>query len=141
MTPHAASLASLSPAILVHLVLAGGALALGPVALLARKGSRLHRAFGYAWVTLMIGAAASAVFVRRFSGLNFAGFTPIHLFVIVTVVGIGGALWAIARRDVQRHRQAMWGTYVGACVVAGAFALLPGRYLGDLLWHHALGLI
>ncbi|MCD6735187.1 MAG: hypothetical protein LT103_16525 [Burkholderiaceae bacterium] len=35
----------------------------------------------------------------------------------------------------------MWITYLGGCVGAGLFALLPGRYLGQLLWHHALGLI
>lgn len=141
MTPHAASLASLPPAILVHLMLAAGTLILGPVALLARKGSRLHRAFGYAWVTLMLATALSALFVRNFSAANLAGFTPTHLLVIVTVGGIGSALWAISRRDVARHRLSMWGTYLGACVVAGAFAFLPGRYLGDLLWHHTLGLI
>lgn len=132
-TVHA-SLAGLSPAVAVHLALAAGALVLGPVALLARKGSRMHRAFGYAWVTLMLGAALSSVFLRRFSGFNVAGFTPIHLLAIVTVVGIGGALWAIAKRNVARHRGAMWGTYLGACVVAGAFAAMPGRYLGDLIW-------
>jgi uncharacterized membrane protein len=26
-------------------------------------------------------------------------------------------------------------------LIAGAFTLLPGRYLGSLLWHHTLGLI
>ena len=89
----------------------------------------------------MLGAAISALFIRRFNGLNLAGFTPIHLLVIVTFAGIGHALWNIARRNIAAHRKAMWGTYVGACVVAGGFALLPGRYLGDLLWQRALGLV
>jgi uncharacterized membrane protein len=31
-------------------------------------------------------------------------------------------------------------TYIGACIVAGLFTLVPGRYLGDLLWHNFLGL-
>jgi hypothetical protein len=30
---------------------------------------------------------------------------------------------------------------LACCVLAGAFTLLPGRCLGDLLWHHALGLL
>jgi uncharacterized membrane protein len=34
----------------------------------------------------------------------------------------------------------MQGLYFGACVVAGAFTLLPQRYLGSLLWGQ-LGLI
>ena len=32
-------------------------------------------------------------------------------------------------------------TYLGACVVAGAFTLLPQRFLGQLVWHHWLGWI
>ena len=34
-----------------------------------------------------------------------------------------------------------WLTWVcRACLVAGAFTLLPNRYLGGLLWHGLLGL-
>ena len=133
-----ASLASLSPAILVHLFLAGGALALGPVALWLRKGSQGHRGTGYAWVTLMVGAALSSVFIRDFRLPNLLGYTPIHLLTIATFVGIGLGIRHIARRNVRRHRRVMQLTY-GAALLAGAFALLPARYLGSLLWHHALG--
>ena len=45
-----------------------GAIVTGPVALWARKGRtqrpKLHRAFGYAWVTLMVVTAVSAMFIR-----------------------------------------------------------------------------
>ena len=44
-------LASLSPFVVVHIWFAAGALLLGPFALSARKGSRLHRAMGYGWAT------------------------------------------------------------------------------------------
>lgn len=30
----------------------------------------------------------------------------------------------------------MRGLYMGGLVIAGAFTLLPGRLLGNLLWHH-----
>ena len=33
----------------------------------------------------------------------------------------------------------MWSLYLGGCVTAGAFALLPGRHLGNLLWRDLLG--
>ena len=137
---HNASLGSLSPAIVVHLALAASALLLGPVALTARKGSRLHRGTGYAWVTLMLGAALSSVFIRDFHLPNVWGYTPIHILTIVTFVGVTLGLVRIARRDVPGHRRAMKRTYFAGCVGAGLFALSPGRYLGDLLWHHALGL-
>ena len=58
----------MSPVIAVHMTAALGAVATGPVALWARKGAvqrpRLHRAFGYAWVTLMVLAAVSSIFIR-----------------------------------------------------------------------------
>jgi hypothetical protein len=31
--------------------------------------------------------------------------------------------------------------YFGACIVAGGFTLLPGRYLGDLVLGQWLGLV
>lgn len=136
---HSPSLAALSPAVIVHLALAAGALLLGPLALSARKGSRWHRASGYAWVTLMLGAALSAVFIRDFRLPNLAGFTPIHILVVVTFAGVGRGLVYVAQRRIEAHRKTMWATYLGACVGAGVFTLLPGRYLGDLVWHHALG--
>jgi uncharacterized membrane protein len=137
---HVPDPAGLSPATLVHLVLALGALLLGPVALRLRKGSRGHRGIGYAWVTLMAGAALSSAFIRDFRLPNVFGYTPIHLLTIATFVGITLGLWHIASRRVQRHRRVMQFTY-GAAVIAGAFALLPQRYLGSLVWHHWLGVV
>ena len=134
-------LASLSPAIIVHLYFALGALVLGPLALLARKGTRWHRASGYMWVTLMLGAAISSIFIRDFRLPNIAGYTPIHIVTIVTIVSIAGALYHVVNRNIKAHRRAMWGAYLGGCIGAGIFALLPGRYLGQLVWHQALGLI
>ncbi len=47
---------------------------------------------------------------------------------------------AFRRGNVVGHRQQMRGMFIGGCVLAGVFTLLPGRYLGHLLWHQALGL-
>lgn len=138
---HDPSLASLAPAVLVHLVFASTALVLGPVALWARKGSHGHRAFGYAWVTAMIGAALSAFFIRSNGHVQWAGFSPIHILAVVALVGVSAAIYAIVERNITLHRKIMQRTYLAACVGAGAFTLLPGRYLGDLLWHHGLGLV
>lgn len=133
----------MSPIIAVHLTAALAALALGPVALWARLGQHvrpwLHRGAGYAWVTFMLSAAISAVFIRDFQLPNLAGYTPIHLFVPITLAGLGQALYALTRRDLHTHRHAMVRVYLGACVAAGVFTLLPSRYLGDLLWRQWLG--
>jgi len=134
----------MTPAIAVHLTAALGALATGPVALWARRGRaqrpRLHRAFGYAWVTLMLVAAFSALFIRDHQLPNVAGYTPIHLLVPVTLASLAGAFWRLARGDIRGHRLLMQNLYVGACIVAGVLTLLPGRYLGRLLWG-AVGLV
>lgn len=136
---HPADLTHLSPAVQAHLLLALGALLLGPAALWSRKGTPGHRRLGYLWVLLMLGAAVSSLFIRDFRLPNVAGYTPIHLLVLLTFSGIGAGLWFVARRRIHAHQRAMRGTYIGGCLVAGLFTLLPGRFLGDLLWHHGLG--
>ncbi len=134
----------LTPLIAIHMTAAIGAVATGPIALWARKGReqrpRLHRAFGYAWVTLMVVTAVSAIFIRDFQLPNLAGYTPIHLLVPVTVGMLFVAFWFLARGNIAGHRKAMQNLYLGACVVAGGFTLLPRRYLGTLLWGQ-LGLL
>ena len=133
----------MNPIIAVHMTAALGAVATGPVALWARRGAvqrpRLHRAFGYAWVTLMVLAAVSSVFIRDHGLPNIAGYTPIHLLVPYTLFSITMAFVYLARRDVVRHRKTMQALYLGSCVIAGAFTLLPGRYLGRLIWGQWLG--
>lgn len=127
----------LTPLIAIHMSAAIGAVATGPVALWARKGRtqrpRLHRAFGYAWVTLMLATAVSAIFIRDFGLPNLAGYTPIHLLIPVTLIWLFGAFWFLARGNIAGHRKTMQRLYLSACLVAGAFTLLPQRYLGHLL--------
>ena len=87
----------MSPVIAVHLTAVLAALVLGPIALWARRGHgqpgrsvtsrpRLHRAAGYAWVSMMLLAALSALFIRDFTLPNIAGYTPLHLLVPTTLV-------------------------------------------------------
>lgn len=138
---HAADLFALSPAVQLHLLLASAALLLGPLVLFRRKGTAGHKRLGYLWVLLMLGAATSSLFIRDFHLPNLAGYTPIHLLALLTYAGIAGAMAAVLGGRIALHRRAMQKVYLGACVGAGLFALMPGRYLGDLLWHHGLGLV
>jgi uncharacterized membrane protein len=136
---------TLTPLIAVHMTAALLAIAIGPVAIWARKGAvlrpKLHRAFGYAWVSMMLLTALSALFIRDYRLPNLAGFTPIHLFVPFTLFSLFGAFRALAQGRIDAHRKKMVGAYIGACVVAGAFTLLPGRFLGDLVLHQWLGVV
>jgi uncharacterized membrane protein len=135
---------SLNPVIAIHLSAALAATALGPLALWARRGRtrhpRLHRAFGYAWVTLMIFTAVSAIFIQGSRGPRFHGYSLIHLLIPTVFVALFGAFWYLSRRNVAGHRRVMQITYLAGCIVAGGFALLPDRYLGNLLWSQWLQL-
>lgn len=122
-----------------HVVAATGALLLGPLALWARKGSGLHRSAGYLWVVLMLTAAVTSLFIRDFRLPNLAGYTPIHLLTLVTFAGVGTGIVAAVQRRITVHQKAMRRTYISGCLVAGAFTLLPSRFLGQMLWHQALG--
>ena len=135
----------MTPIIAVHMTAAILAVVTGPIALWARKGAtqrpKLHRAFGYAWVTLMIVTAVSAIFIRDFQLPNLNGYTPIHLLIPVTISSLIGAFVALARSNIKKHKQLMQSLYISACVVAGLFTLLPSRYLGNLVLRQWLGLV
>ena len=134
----------LTPLVAIHLSAALGALAIGPVVFWARRARvqhpRLHRAFGYAWVTLMVATAVSAIFIRDHSLPNIAGYTPIHLLVPATLGGLAAAFWMLARRNIAGHRFVMQQLYFWVCIFAGALTLLPQRFLGQVVWG-SLGLL
>lgn len=136
---------TLTPLIAIHMTAALAALAIGPLALWARRGSRQRprriRSPDAAWVTLMLATAVSALFIRDTNLPNLAGFTPIHLLVPLTLAGLGGGFWYLARGNIAAHRRTMQGLYVGACLVAGAFTLLPGRLLGHVVWVEWLAVV
>ncbi len=134
-----------NPIIAMHMTAALLALATGPVALWARKGReqrpRLHRAFGYAWVTLMLIMVVSAIFIKAAVGPSWNGFGVIHLLIPAVMFGLFTAFRYSLKGNIAGHRRSMQGLYIGACIGAGVFTLLPGRYLGNLVFHHWLGLI
>ena len=136
---------SLTPVIAIHLAAALAAVVIGPIALWARRAgqprTRLHRAAGYAWVTLMVITAASAIFISDPQVPNLAGFSAIHLLVPVVLLALVHAFRQLIKGNIRGHRQAMVSLYVSACLVAGAFTLLPGRRLGQLVWGQWMGLV
>lgn len=135
---------TLTPLIAIHMSAAIAAVLLGPIALWARRGHsagqahtqrpRLHRAVGYAWVTLMLATAITAIFIRDFKLPNIAGYTPVHLLVPLVFGSLFFSFRFLLRGNVAAHRRVMLWLYVSACLVAGGFTLLPSRYLGGLLW-------
>lgn len=122
-----------SLAIQIHVISALAAFALGGFVLWNRKGTPLHRALGRIWVVLMLVVATSALFINE---IRLIGpFSPIHIFVVLTYLGLGQAMWAICvRRNVAAHRAGMQATYFNALILAGAFTFLPGRRMHAALF-------
>jgi uncharacterized membrane protein len=122
------------PLIFFHLVTALGALLLGLFMLLRRKGTYSHRLLGWIWVALMGSTALASAFIRDYRLPNLFGYTPIHLFTATVAVMLPLGIWYVKRGRIDGHRKTMQRMYIGACVIAGLFTLLPGRFLGSLLW-------
>lgn len=119
----------------VHVAAAILSAIFGATIFLNRKGTGFHKTFGWSFVVLMTITAVSAVFIRRTEGIpNIAGFTPIHLFVVLTALTLPRALLRIRRGDVPGHAASMIGLFIGAILIAGALAFLPGRILNRVFF-------
>ncbi len=129
------------PLVALHLASALLAIVIGAILLTRRKGTGGHRALGWIWVVLMLTVAVSSLFIRSTVLPNVAGWSPIHLLTLTVLITVPAAVVAVRRGHVARHRSTMVSIYLGACVLAGAFTLLPGRLLGNLVWKNLLGLV
>lgn len=116
----------------VHAICAIGALGLGLVQFLAPKGTIPHRALGYVWVVLMGLTAITAIFIRE---INDGGFSPIHLFIPLTLYAIVELSIRGRRGLTDKHRRTAFGVFLGALILPGLFSFLPGR----LMWHVFFG--
>ena len=120
-----------SAAIQIHVVAALSAFFIGALLLLAPKGLRFHKTLGWTWVLAMAVTAISSFFI---TGLMGSALSPIHALSAWTMIGVPMGIAAIRRRDIRQHRHSMTGMFVGAIVIAGLFAFLPGRLMWDLFF-------
>ncbi|HJV86295.1 MAG TPA: DUF2306 domain-containing protein [Noviherbaspirillum sp.] len=122
-----------TPVILVHMLSAMGAIVIGGITLGLKKGTPLHRAFGRAWVVLMVTAALVSFGIRT-SG----HFSWIHSLSVFTLLAVAASVFAAVKGRIRAHRRGMINAYAGL-VIAGALTFLPQRLLGHLVWQ-AIGL-
>lgn len=101
---------------------------------LSRKGAPAHRAIGFVYLVLMTVTAIAALFVHQVNPDGRFGLSWIHLFVPLTLAGVAGALYGARTHDIAMHRNSMIGTYAGGLVIAGGFALAPGRIMYSVLF-------
>lgn len=124
-TPESYGTAPLALAIHVGTVIP--ALFLGAAVLLMRKGTRLHRVLGRIWGSLMMVTSLASFWLQGFIGT----IGPIHILSAITLYSIPRAIYCARTGDLEGHRRAMTGPYIGL-VLAGLFAFLPGRVLGQI---------
>ena len=125
--PHApdlALLASLSTPIKIHLATALGALVLGAILMVVRKGRTFHRAAGWVWVSLVSATAGATLFI---TSLTPGSWSFIHLFTGWTLIALPVAVIAAKRRKVSAHRRTMMGLFYGAFAINLVIAFIPGR--------------
>ncbi len=118
----------------VHFIAALAATAIGAVQLARPKGTAGHRVIGWTWAALMMVVALSSLWIPA-----FLAFTWIHLFTLFVMVTLPLALYRAHRGEVAGHAKGMRGIYIGGLIVAGVFAFMPGRVLGNLLWKGVWG--
>ena len=99
------------------------------------KGTAIHKKLGKIYVTLMLITAVITLFMPAVVGpafLNHFGF--IHLLSLLVFITVPKAIFAIRRGDVAAHKRHMLGMYIGALLIAGGLALMPGRLMHGWLF-------
>ena len=115
----------------IHATAAITTFLIGLALLIAPKGFRFHRTFGWAWVITMTITAVSSFFI---TGIFQNSYSPIHALSAYTMIGLPFGIAAIKRHKVAEHRKMMTGMFVGAMAIAGLFSFLPGRLMWSLFF-------
>jgi uncharacterized membrane protein len=119
-----------TPEAAIHIGISFAALPLTVLQLARRKGDFLHRTVGYVWCALLFSGAVVSFFIHELTG----GFSPPHLFAILTVAAIPAIIHAALTGRRARHRTLVL-TLAFTQILAGALTFIPERHsIGDLFW-------
>ena len=113
----------------LHLIAAVLAASLGVANLALAKGTLRHRVFGWTWIAVMLFLTLSSFGIRE---LRDGEFGWLHGLTLWTMFCMLVAIVSIRRSHVRTHAAFMIGTMSGL-LIAGSFAMLPGRFIGHLL--------
>ncbi|NMW32941.1 DUF2306 domain-containing protein [Altererythrobacter sp. RZ02] len=131
---ESAATVSLTVPIAIHLSTVLPCLVIGGVLLVRKKGDLLHKWLGRIYAVLMVITAIASFWIGRpGTGIAGSGYSFIHFFSVLTLVSIPWAVYAARTGRIASHQGTMRGLYIGL-IVAGLFTLIPGRFLGNLLF-------
>ncbi|MBB3211971.1 putative membrane protein [Herbaspirillum sp. Sphag1AN] len=123
-------LRSASLPVKLHLVVALGALLLGAIQLLGKKGTWTHKVLGRLWVILMLVICISSFWIRQvMPDSRVFGYSPIHLLSIFVLLQMARGVYFAKVGNIPKHRLVMQYSYMGGLLIAGAFTFYPGRLL------------
>jgi len=113
-----------STVIQIHLVTALAALVFGIIMWTRPKGTASHKLIGRLFVAMMVITAISAYFIRS---LGNGSFSPIHIFVPITLIGSYFIVASIRKGDLKAHKKHVRNMFFAALLIPGAFSFMPGR--------------
>ncbi|WP_158964998.1 DUF2306 domain-containing protein [Chachezhania sediminis] len=119
------------PPIPLHAVAAMAACVLGLGQLALPKGTRLHVWTGRVWIALMAAVAVSSFFIHTIRMLG--PFSPLHVLSAVTLFWLWAGMRAARRGQIDRHRRIMLALFFMALLLTGAFTVLPGRVMHEVI--------
>ncbi len=108
----------------LHLLTIVPGLVLGPFILSRKQGDKTHKFLGRIWVMLMIVSC-----FLSFGIAHNGSYSWLHLLGIFTIYQVIRAMKAIKAKNLQVHKRAMIGSYLGS---VGAFifaASVPQRII------------
>ena len=124
--------------IVTHTAFDLAAVPVGVYIFLTKKGTSRHKLAGRFWAALLTIVSMSAIPIQS---INPGHYSLIHLLIPYTIGSLIYSIWNIRRFKVTRlqkyryaHMYSMIGVYVGALLIAGAFTLLPGRFLHGVVF-------
>lgn len=117
-------------AIWLHLGTVIVALALTPVILWQKRGTRLHRRLGYLWAGSMFISAVDSFWILE---INHGHFSLIHLLSAFVAVQTPRLVMTARAHNHAAHRRTVRGLVIGGLLTAGALTFPFHRLLGRWL--------
>ena len=119
----------------LHLGTVVPAFVIGTYLLMKRKGTAQHKMLGKVYMVLMLITAVISLFMEAQVGSKLLDhFGYIHILSVLTLYAVPIAYFSAKQGNIKRHRNSMIALYVGGMLVAGFFAMMPGRLLHTWLF-------
>lgn len=118
-------LLSWSFAMIIHAIVATAAITLGGFNLARlKRGDRLHKIVGRAWVILMLVTSVSAFFIGGYdSVLSIA----LHALAAWTIISIISGVYFARKGNISAHKGFMIGSYLGLIGAFMGVVVVPDR--------------